>query len=788
MGKNKFKNNPKTIQTNNKKTKTTFKKKAQENKPNSTSKDKERWKLLFQNAKSSSMVENLETLKPKQMRNQKKVIKQFKIDNLKKHVQPRKPTVMEWIEEDITDEELNESVDYESDDIIESFIDRALENKSNYDNAQSQSIEVKDNSYNEDTDSDWEDIEEDENSEVEDTDSDESSIDDEEYDSGDTNDSLNHYQDVESILKGFKTSNSTKFDSDDECEEEELDDEYFENGYFLSSDDDSSEDENDNGDYDFSDENDDEDYSPPSSDDLYIKRGEAKIYNIDDDNISFPHEYGAQLIEIIENGYNSESSCPELVSTENKVEVSKQPVIKTVLKETSLLQQILSLSTVESEDIVEEEVECDAQEKPIREKAVFNLIKNMKSIEKSTKSKCYTSPVLSDQILLHLKEKISFNGYFNATLVAGNAESCGYEFQLNHKVRIFSPKSQCLIYITPISSSNVNSILLIDSISDSYLLKDLNEIKSNFNENTDALLILENNASQRAECVKTNLRKQIFPDFVKHNTQRLHYKAECILKTFFNFSGEKINKFQIQDEWRDCNIDIKSRTVVMGGKGVGKSHLVRYLINKSLSSYPKVGVIDFDIGQSEIFLPQTVSAAVLSEPLLGHGAFHRIAIKKSIVFGDISVTLEQIKYLQCLREIIRFCQMDEEFKSIPWIVNTMGYTKGLGEEIIVAIIKDIEATNIIQIQSQRASENFSQIITSSYVQNYSFNILTDELGDSHNSINFTTSIVQAYDSNMWHEKHSFNQKDMRLIIILAHLGEILMENDEKSFLDITPKV
>lgn len=797
MAKNKIQNQPKSSNKN---------KLKRNSKSNAIIKDKERWKLLFQSAKNSASS-NLVKPKKSKTNNSNQGIRISTVKN-KKRVQSRRPKpVMNWIEEDITDEDTengHQSISNESEDLIESFIDRSMPNQKSDGEDWQQLIVDSSVAYNEDSDSDWEDIEDEDEQMSE-----------EESDAPNTDD-LSEDDVNENELIPYASNNSEdEYDSEDFEEEESLSDEYFENGYFLSSDeddDDTSDDEFEESfeDYDFSDEDDDEDYRPPSSDDdLYIKRGDAKIYDIDDNNISFPDYEGAQLVEITEICTDSSSSCPELVPIDNYVKASATTVtkssqnenvkVKKQIKETSLLEQIFSMSRMEHETTEDE----NNEDKPPSPKPYIKVNRNSKTAESKkskenqqsksanslSQSKCYTSPVLSDQILLHLKEKIFFNGYFNATLIAGKAESCGYKYVPNHKTQMFSPKSQSLLYITPISSSNENSFSNFGTIEDAYLLRDLQEIKDNFNASTDAVLILERNNSLRAKCVQTNLRKQIFPDFIKHNIQRINYKAECILKTFFHSSGEKIRKFQIQDEWRDISLTNKSRTIVMGGKGVGKSHLIRYLVNKSLETYSKVGLIDFDIGQSEIFLPQTLSAAVLTEPLLGHGAFYPIQIKKSIVFGDISVTLEQIKYIHCLREIIKFCQNDDEFKAIPWIINTMGYTKGLGEEIIVALIKDVGATNVIQIQSQRTNDNFSQIITSKYVENYSFNILTDELADLHETSNFSTTVIQSYDSgNIWNEKNSFNQKDMRLIIILAHLGQILKEHCEKTFLDISPRV
>lgn len=64
------------------------------------------------------------------------------------------------------------------------------------------------------------------------------------------------------------------------------------------------------------------------------------------------------------------------------------------------------------------------------------------------------------------------------------------------------------------------------------------------------------------------------------------------------------------------------RTVLIGGKSVGKSTFLRYMVNKSLTKWEKVLVLDFDLGQSEFTLPGCVSAVLVEQPLLGTNFTH----------------------------------------------------------------------------------------------------------------------------------------------------------------------
>ena len=66
------------------------------------------------------------------------------------------------------------------------------------------------------------------------------------------------------------------------------------------------------------------------------------------------------------------------------------------------------------------------------------------------------------------------------------------------------------------------------------------------------------------------------------------------------------------------------RTVICGGKGVGKSTFLRFLVNRTLPVFREVLCLDFDPGQPEFNLPGNVSAVLIKQPLLGPNFTHII--------------------------------------------------------------------------------------------------------------------------------------------------------------------
>lgn len=57
--------------------------------------------------------------------------------------------------------------------------------------------------------------------------------------------------------------------------------------------------------------------------------------------------------------------------------------------------------------------------------------------------------------------------------------------------------------------------------------------------------------------------------------------------------------------------------MVCGGKGVGKSTSLQYLVNRMFDKWPAVVVIDFDIGQPEFSIPGCMSVNLIQKPILG---------------------------------------------------------------------------------------------------------------------------------------------------------------------------
>lgn len=81
------------------------------------------------------------------------------------------------------------------------------------------------------------------------------------------------------------------------------------------------------------------------------------------------------------------------------------------------------------------------------------------------------------------------------------------------------------------------------------------------------------------------------------------------------------NLSYIHDEdWAE--LPIMQRTMLIGAANVGKSTILKYLINRTLQSESQVVYLELDLGQTEFTPPGTLGVTVLEEPVLGPNFLH----------------------------------------------------------------------------------------------------------------------------------------------------------------------
>uniref|UniRef100_A0A8D9ETH6 Polynucleotide 5'-hydroxyl-kinase NOL9 n=1 Tax=Cacopsylla melanoneura TaxID=428564 RepID=A0A8D9ETH6_9HEMI len=236
-----------------------------------------------------------------------------------------------------------------------------------------------------------------------------------------------------------------------------------------------------------------------------------------------------------------------------------------------------------------------------------------------------------------------------------------------------------------------------------------------------------------------------------------------------------------------------ARLVLCGGSGVGKTTLLRYLINRSVAEFGKALVIDLDPGQTEFYLPGTLSATVIDEPIFGPNFVHILnrgrLPEKCLFLGDVKIHSTAHYYIDQVCSILNYCHTCEEFQSIPWFVNTMGYVRDQGMAMNCRIIQETRPTHVVQIQGKKPDENFPSELTPNFVRQSSFrsNHNKESRGDTV-GLNFELIVLDSVKNKPFDNMNkSLKPADKRKNVLIAYWSPMYNEiKPEYSVNQLTP--
>lgn len=149
-----------------------------------------------------------------------------------------------------------------------------------------------------------------------------------------------------------------------------------------------------------------------------------------------------------------------------------------------------------------------------------------------------------------------------------------------------------------------------------------------------------------------------------------------------------------------------SCTLIAGGKGVGKSTTARYLINSLLPVSKRVVLIDVDPGQTECTPAGCVSYSLIEEPLMGPNFTHLKTPVFQIYIGEANVSRCITRYIEGIKMLVDKFSSCPIMSRLPIVVNTMGFSHGIGWDIILFTTKLIRPSFVVQIMSGKPKINY----------------------------------------------------------------------------------
>lgn len=186
---------------------------------------------------------------------------------------------------------------------------------------------------------------------------------------------------------------------------------------------------------------------------------------------------------------------------------------------------------------------------------------------------------------------------------------------------------------------------------------------------------------------------------------------------FFQLHQGLTGAVAISSEWSDPVASLLSdsmvcRVAVCGPQNSGKSTLARYTVNTLLSQHSCVLFLESDIGQSELTPPGLVTLSVIRQPLVNPPYCNSPCFVKTIdlssspenltsqshCIGLVSPAQVMKEYLEKLFDLIDTARQLNSCH-VPLIVNFMGWTKGFGVGLHADILRKLEPTHVLNLQT-----------------------------------------------------------------------------------------
>lgn len=392
----------------------------------------------------------------------------------------------------------------------------------------------------------------------------------------------------------------------------------------------------------------------------------------------------------------------------------------------------------------------------------------------------FENSLKTNDVLAVLKQDMELYGTVVVTLLCGRITINGYKARPFEPLTIFSPKGLNWVVISPMANKKLpKDKFNWNDLNNTFSRAQLDKILGNYDGHRDAIVLLQRNSgSQKLQSTfAKHMAENVFP--LVYAANRPHYSSEYILNCLVQWS-DKSKGVQVPTVWTKLALQASTRLMVTGGKGVGKSTMLRYLVNRHLHHpYPRLLLIDLDIGQPELFVPQTVSCSIIDAPLLGHGLFLNKQPERAYVVGHVNIVMCAEQYARAVRQLLSYCHGNPDYQGIPWLINTMGYNKGFGLELMALIADCVQPTDVVQIASNRPINNFDEPLDWKFLSKVKPIIyVTDEFKINGSLPKYAhhhiQSVVPPVDRTIKDWKMS--AKDVRYVNLLARLSTTLRGN------------
>lgn len=278
-------------------------------------------------------------------------------------------------------------------------------------------------------------------------------------------------------------------------------------------------------------------------------------------------------------------------------------------------------------------------------------------------------------IRLDHNEEFVFKGAVLIAAVYGHFDILGFEFK---------PSPNGLEYV-PVYSPSTNSFLTLRASPTQSEHDSSNSIGVTHNQK-EVLIAVK---SLKNGIFDLESQAPIFRHIFSIN------KTESEIPFFYPLDANDNNPYHLKGEIEQALNNIKGLVhCIVGPVNSGKSNLSRYFSNVLLKKHNRVVYFDCDLGQPELQPSGTISLTIISKPLLGPPFSHtQIAPFRCLFIGAASAKQDPDGYMSGLIELISVYYRD--LSDLPLVVNTSGWVKGVGYDLLMHLITALKPDNLI---------------------------------------------------------------------------------------------
>lgn len=341
------------------------------------------------------------------------------------------------------------------------------------------------------------------------------------------------------------------------------------------------------------------------------------------------------------------------------------------------------------------------------------------------------------------RARFCFTGKLVVKVIYGAIEVYGFFITTkDDPIDIYSPRgySNVSIEVTEKSVENVESDIWtslstegIDRNQKNKLVDEIEQIQPGM-----AVLLLSNLDNKLTRFLHVFYPFRLFPKI--KNTQHYSWadpkRAETILQSNLYIDSSTCKELiidpriaqEVSEKMLNCwRSNEWSCTLIAGGKGVGKSTTTRYLINSLLPASKMVILMDVDPGQTECTPAGCISYSLIEQPLMGPNFTHLTSPVFQLYIGDVNVSRCITRYIEAVKMLFDKLLNCPNLSRLPIVINTMGFSQGIGWDIIMFTIKLIRPSFVIQIMSEKPKNNYIGYLSKQVVNRQVFDIYLNDL-------------------------------------------------------------